>query len=268
VLRILVTIVIYWRRICTSEAQGEEPMTPQESQALQTFLTQLTQARVSAKDPDAQAMINAAVARQPDAAYLLVQRTLLLEHALQQAKSQIAQLQEQKNGVASRAWNQAWSQAPATPLTPAPTSASTSVPSAQAPPQLQATPSPQPTSTSAGWGGLLGNAASTAAGVAGGAFLFQGLEGLLGHHGGGGFLGGSGPTENVENITVNEYSDDPGSPDSARGDDAYLDDDRDDERDDERDGERDDADTSGFDVADDSDDGLDEDDVDDDSSLA
>jgi hypothetical protein len=31
-------------------------------------------------------------------------------------------------------------------------------------------------------GGFLGQAAATAAGVAGGAFLFQGLENLLGHH--------------------------------------------------------------------------------------
>ena len=49
-------------------------MTAKESQMLQDFLTQLTQANGIAKDPEADALINAAVSRQPDAAYLLVQR--------------------------------------------------------------------------------------------------------------------------------------------------------------------------------------------------
>jgi uncharacterized protein len=242
-------------------------MTPQENQVLQTLLTQLTQAHVAAKDSDAQAMIETAVARQPDAAYLLVQRTLLLERALQQAKSQLAQLQEQRNSAGGGAWNQAWPPATAAPPTAAtppaqapPQPQATQPPQATLPPQAtpspQATPPPQATSTSTGWGGFLGSAATTAAGVAGGNFLFQGLEGLFGHHGGGsgggGFLGGNGPTETVENITVNEYSGDPGLSGSARADDAYFGD------------ERDDADASRFGVADDSDGGLDEDDVDED----
>jgi hypothetical protein len=47
-------------------------------QALETFLSQLTQARADGKDPQAAAMIADAAARQPDAAYLLVQRAMLL----------------------------------------------------------------------------------------------------------------------------------------------------------------------------------------------
>ena len=43
--------------------------------------------------------------------------------------------------------------------------------------------SPEP-SHGAGTAGFLGQAAATAAGVAGGAFLFQGLENLFGSHGG------------------------------------------------------------------------------------
>src|SRR4051812_30697912 len=175
-------------------------MTPQDNELLQKFLAQLAQAHVSTKDPEAQAMISRAVAEQPDAAYLLVQRALLLERALQQAKSQLSRLQEQSGGAdgGSHAWTQT---RPSTPAT-APVAASL--------PQAQAVP---PTGgTGSGGGGFLGNAATTAAGVAGGAFLFQGLEDLLGHRGGG-FVGGGAPTETVENVTVNDYS---GEGDSSR----------------------------------------------------
>ncbi len=182
-------------------------MTPQENELLQKFLAQLAQAHVSAKDPEAEAMIRRAVAQQPDAAYLLVQRALLLEHALQQAKSQLARLNEQRDGAGSQTWTHTPSSTPA--MAPAPAS----------PPQAQA--APQNGGTNSGWGGFLGNAATTAAGVAGGAFLFQGLEDLLGHRGGGGgFLGGSAPTETVENVTVNDYSGDGESSEFASADDS------------------------------------------------
>ena len=170
-------------------------MTPQENDLLQKFLAQLAQAIVSAKDPEAQAMISRAVAQQPDAAYLLVQRALLLERALQQAKSQLSWLHEQRDG--SDGGRHTWTQTPSS--TPA------TAPALASPPQAQA--APQTGGTGSGWGGFLGNAATTAAGVAGGAFLFQGLEDLFGHRGGG-FVGGSAPTETVENVTVNDYSDD------------------------------------------------------------
>ncbi|WP_267106034.1 DUF2076 family protein, partial [Xanthomonas sacchari] len=69
-------------------------MTPQEQQLLEDFLARLRSAGGVAKDPQADALIHARLADQPDAAYLLVQRTLLLEHALEAAKAQIAQLQQ------------------------------------------------------------------------------------------------------------------------------------------------------------------------------
>ncbi|MFJ5382570.1 DUF2076 family protein, partial [Cupriavidus sp. CER94] len=70
-------------------------MTPQDVQALEAFLNQLTQARVDNKDAQAAAMIADAAARQPDTAYLLVQRSMLLDRALQQAQAQIHSLQAQ-----------------------------------------------------------------------------------------------------------------------------------------------------------------------------
>ena len=169
-------------------------MTLQESQLLQEFLDQLAQIRGVRKDPEAQAMIQKALAQQPDAPYFLVQRAMLLEQALNQAKGQIAQLEGQsgnRSGGVS-AWNQ-------TPQEP----------SRSAPPSGSAPPAPQPRSglLSSGTGSFLGSAAATAAGVAGGAFLFQGLEDLFGHHGGG-FLGQDAPDEAVENVTVNNYEGD------------------------------------------------------------
>jgi len=144
-------------------------MTPQETQLLQDFLTQLARAQVGTRDAQAQALIARAFAEQPDAAYVLVQRALLLEQALKQAQAQTA------------------------PAAPAPGYIPPTAPPAAAP----ASP----------WSSFLGNAAATAAGVAGGAFLFQGLENLFGH-GGSAFPGAGMPTETVENVTVNNYGSD------------------------------------------------------------
>lgn len=91
-----------------------------------------------------------------------------------------------------------------------------------------APPAPQPRTglLSGGAGSFLGSAAATAAGVAGGAFLFQGLENLFGQHSGG-FLGQGAPGEVVENVTVNNYDADDTLPNSAGSDraDADFDDD-------------------------------------------
>jgi hypothetical protein len=58
-------------------------------------------------------------------------------------------------------------------------------------------------------GSALGNIASTAAGVAAGGFLFQGLERLLGNHAGSGIVGNQNPfsslTQPLEKITANNY---------------------------------------------------------------
>ena len=91
----------------------------------------------------------------------------------------------------------------------------------------QSAPPPYPTTTTmapGAGGGFLKGALGTAAGVAGGALLFQGIENMLGHNagpfggggfgGGGGFLGGGyggGGSEVIENReTVNNYYGDNG----------------------------------------------------------
>ena len=70
-------------------------MNLQEREQLTTFMHQLAQVQAGAKDEEAQAMIASTFARQPDASYLVVQRALLLDAALQEAQTQIALLKAQ-----------------------------------------------------------------------------------------------------------------------------------------------------------------------------
>jgi hypothetical protein len=159
-------------------------MTPQERQLLANFLQQLAQTRADPKDPEADALIRDALSRQPDANYLLVQRAMGLDLALKAAQAQIEELQaepdEAKRGKETsfvgnaNAWGRSApaanaAQQPLPPLgqgygkTVAPAAAGAAAPSA--------------------WGsGMLGNLATTAAGVVAGSFLYQGIQNLMGHH--------------------------------------------------------------------------------------
>lgn len=218
-------------------------MTPQDTQALEVFLTQLTQARAGAKDPQAEALIAQAGAIQPDVAYLLVQRAMLLDHALSTAKAQIAALQGQLQAAQAsgsrsfidqqNAWGASANPAAATPV-PAPAQAVS--PALQTPPAQ----SPRPGFLSGGFGSTLGSIATTAAGVAGGAFLFQGIENLFGHSSKNAILEQSGMnTPGTETNVVNNYygnddqasvaasywGSDSGNLDAGLSDDGFLDDD-------------------------------------------
>jgi len=184
-------------------------MTPDEQNLLQRFLQDLTQTRPGPKDPDADAMISQALRSSPDAAYVLVQHAIMSDQALHAAQDQIAQLQSQLRGAPALppasgflGGRSPWAQA-----------------AAPAPDQYQAPPPPTqgffgpgPFNNSGGLGSFLRSAGTTAAGVAGGALLFDGITSLFGGHGGGmgggfgGFGGGFGgqPTEVIEN---NYYGD-------------------------------------------------------------
>jgi hypothetical protein len=168
-------------------------MNPQEYEDLRILLSQLVEIHGVKKDPEVDLLIREAIPRQPDATYLLVQRTLLLRAALDEARRRIAALQStQQQGSAS---DPLWGFG--------------NPPEAIAATAPHAGPSyatPTVSSAPAGGGvmpGFLGQAAATAAGVAGGAFLFQGVEDLLGHH-------GSAPSAHdiaapAEDVTVNNY---------------------------------------------------------------
>ena len=220
-------------------------MTPQENQALREFLTQLTQVQGVQKDAQAASMIGAAFAQQPDAGYLLVQRSMLQDQAIGNARNQITQLQAQlqaereSSGRGSNSNNSgggfldpanAWGNS-AADLGRGSSAVGGRIPQpqrydgvsnpqvmpAQAQQYAQA-PAQRPGLFGGGGGGLfgggagggggsfLGTMAATAAGVAGGAFLFQGIGNMMGHHGGAsGLMGQNNDALPVENTTVNNY---------------------------------------------------------------
>lgn len=151
-------------------------MNTQEREQLTRFLQQLTAAQVAQTDSEADTLIREAFLRQPDAAYLLVQRAMLLGHAVEDAQTQITRLQAELAQAQSRGNNSAfldpnaWGSAGAVRNNPA-----------------TQMPSPTPAATASApsaWGsGMLGNIATTAAGVVAGGFLFQGISHLMGNQG-------------------------------------------------------------------------------------
>lgn len=192
-------------------------MSPQENQVLNQFLDQLVKVQGVSKDAQASALINDAISKQPDAAYLLVQRTLLLEQAMANANSQIAsmqaEIQELKalnsasgsansnssfldpamsgwgNSASSRPLNvpaatSSMSTASATSVTGAPLAPYPHAPLSQSTPAFAAPVAAQATSSGffgGNTGNVLGTVAATAAGVAAGAFLYQGINSMMGH---------------------------------------------------------------------------------------
>src|SRR5437899_4945200 len=122
------------------------------------------------RDPEAEQLIANLVSRQPSAVYLLTQTVLVQEQALKAAQERIAEL-EAKTGAAPASGFLSsapkigpWGAAPAAPSTRSP---------------LQAAVAPQ---QAGGGGGFLRSALTTAAGVAGGALLFEGIRSMLGHN--------------------------------------------------------------------------------------
>ena len=180
-------------------------MNSQETQLLQDFLEQLVRVKGVVKDPQADALIARALSQQPDAAYLLVQRALLQDQALATAKEQIATLQNELQAVQSAGSSSflntanLWGNSGAGGTRPAAAAPA-------APAQAYQAPAPQGF-LQGGAGSFLGSMAATAAGVAGGALLFQGIENLLGHHSGTGQTSRHGlaslPEESVRHDALN-----------------------------------------------------------------
>lgn len=167
-------------------------MNNEEQTLIDGLFTRLQQAEAGSapRDAQAQARINEHMARQPGASYYMTQALLVQEAALKQLDQQNKQLQAEL------------AQARATPPA-APTGGSflsgffgggdrapAAAPAASPPPgtggwrdgpvaaPAQAAPAPQP----APGGGFLGGALKTAAGVAGGVMLAQGISSLFHHN--------------------------------------------------------------------------------------
>src|SRR5258708_38068200 len=152
-------------------------MNPREQEILENLLNQLVQVRGIKKVPQADAMIRRDVERQPDAVYLLVQKILIREQALKQAKARIAELEQSEQssflGAVASSPSAPESQSPAPPERP---QAGYSGSSAQLP---SSPPQGAPMSPAGGTGSFLGQGAATAAAVAGGGILVRGLAKML-----------------------------------------------------------------------------------------
>ena len=218
-------------------------MTPDEQNLIENLFERLRQADSTAKDPQAEQLIRAKTSALPSAPYLLSQAVIVQEHALANAQARIAELE---NHLAAASQN-----APASgggsflsgvsrlfggakPATPPPVPQQMQQPPQAPQPQYQqvpgtggpVTPPPVPMAAQqavpypstvnlapSSGGGFLKSALATAAGVAGGAALFQGIESLIGHNAGafGPALSERGvlPSETGNTEIVNNYYNDP-----------------------------------------------------------
>ncbi len=153
-------------------------MQSQERDLIEGLFNRLKAYEAQPRDPEAERLIASLVAAQPGAPYLLIQTVLVQEQALKAAQQRIAELEARAAApAASTGFLESapkigpWGAAPpSAPPAPAPASRS----------PLQAAVAPQQTAG----GGFLRSALATAAGVAGGALLFDSIRNLFGHSGG------------------------------------------------------------------------------------
>lgn len=167
-------------------------MNTREQLLVSRLVTRIAGQADVAKDADAELEVAALLKVRPDATYLLLQRTLMLEAALEQAQAQVAQLESRVSAL--------------TREMPGVTAAEVSGRGAVSPlpvpaPAFAAPAAAQPPLSPSPVGGFLRNAATVGAGVLGGSLLFQGIESML--HGGGWGGGRSAPAEIFE--TTNNF---------------------------------------------------------------
>ena len=190
-------------------------MTPDERDLLDRFLSDLARARPGPKDAEAADRIERALRSNPDAAYVLVQHAILADQALAEAQARIETLERaagpapgQGSFLGGRGRDDGRYPPPPSGAYSAGAYPATSVPPTNGGTFGGGAPQPGPFSGGGGLGNFLRSAGTTAAGVAGGAFLFEGLSNMFGgHHGGGYGFGGFGGGPGVENVTINEYGD-------------------------------------------------------------
>ena len=154
-------------------------MQQQERDLIADLFNRLQQFESQPRDPEAERLIAGYVARQPAAPYLLTQTVLVQEEALKQSRARIAELEAKANesssflGAAPKI--SPWGSAPGQQQ---------SAPQQQVPAPARpwgGAPAPAPAAGGGGGGSFLRSAMATAAGVAGGALLFQGISSMFGH---------------------------------------------------------------------------------------
>jgi uncharacterized protein len=172
-------------------------MTPQEKDLVDELFDRLAKLEAMPRDPDAERTIAGGVKQAPHALYALVQTALVQDEALKRANARIEELQaeaadapEQRPTSFLDSVRGAFGGAP--PRGSVPSVRTQTGPAQDNPPQNYQPqggyPPPPP-----GYGGgpafgtggsFLGTAASSAAGVLGGALLLDGIRSMFGHHSG------------------------------------------------------------------------------------
>lgn len=199
-------------------------MNSQESTLITELFDRIAQNSAQQRDPEAERLIAEKVASNPQAPYVLTQSTIILQQAFSAAQARISALEKQlAEASAQQAQQGGGFLSGVANLFGTPQPPAQSAPGRPAaPPQIpqQATPA------TSGGGSFLRNAAATAAGVAGGALLFQGIENLLGHGGGvggagsgggSGFLGQNQPTEIINNYYMDSAASERAADNSIAG---------------------------------------------------
>jgi uncharacterized protein len=146
-------------------------MQPEERDLIAGLFSRLNGFEAQPRDPEADRLIAQSISAQPGAPYLLVQTVLVQEQALKAAQARIAELEAKAAApapgfLASAPRIGPWGNAsvpPTRPVEPAPAYA-------------------QPAYAQPAAGGFLRQALTTAAGVAGGALLFEGIRNMMGHN--------------------------------------------------------------------------------------
>ena len=132
-------------------------MTLEERDQLQNFLRQLLQSRAAPKDVAAETLIKQACYEQADALYLLVQRAMASELALQLAVAKNAELQAKLD----------------------PLVAASNTTASQSKASIHSRPQPGVATPSLWGSALLGAVTGTAVGVVAGSILFEGIQDLV-----------------------------------------------------------------------------------------
>jgi len=218
-------------------------VTSQEEQLLQSLAERINSTQLNEKDPDAEAFLNQNLSANPDAIYILAQTVLVQNIALDQAKAQVAQLQQQLQQARQPARSTSFlgnllghrDPQPAQPVPVQPgfqpgydQQGPPFQPVQQYQPQYQPVAQPQYVAVPGSQPSFLRGAVQTAAGVAAGALAFEGVEaalhGIMGHPGYGpgygwgepGYAGFGGPgmgagfERPMEETVINNYYDQPG----------------------------------------------------------
>jgi hypothetical protein len=175
-------------------------MTPQEQQLVEELFDRLAQVENLPRDPEAERLIAQGLSSAPHAVYALTQTALIQDEALKRANARIEELQAELEGTsASDAQRGSFLDSmrdavlgPRAPARGSVPSVRPGAPSAGYGPQGEPPDYPPPTPPGygggvpfGGGGSFLGSAASTAAGVIGGALMLDSIRSMFGHHGGG-----------------------------------------------------------------------------------